>query len=123
MSTVQIKVEMPYDELLYTVEQLSLPDMERLLFQVMAWHAQRKAPSLHQDETKLLLKINQGLPVQLQMRFDILVDKRQGESLTDEEHAELLNLTHKIEIRNAQRVKYMADLARLRNMSLPSLSV
>ncbi len=35
MSTVQIKTELPFNELLKAVEQLSLPDLEQLMSQVM----------------------------------------------------------------------------------------
>jgi hypothetical protein len=121
MSTVQVKTELPFDQLLKAVEQLSLPDLERLMFQVIALQAQRKAPSLSKDETQLLLKINQGLPRDVQQRFDELVAKRQTETLTAEEHGELLRLTDQIEKSDARRVKYMAELAQLRGVSLTVL--
>lgn len=121
MSTVQVKTELPFDELLKAVEQLSLPDLEQLMFQVIALQAQQKAPSLSTNETKLLLKINQGLPVDIQQRFDELVAKRQAETLSAEEHQELLHLTDQIEKSDAQRMQYMVELARHRGTSLTIL--
>jgi hypothetical protein len=121
MSVVQVKTELPFDELLKAIEQLNLADLERLLSQVLALQAQRKAPNLSKTETELLLKINQGLPVHVQQRFDELVTKRQAETLTVEEHQELLRLTDQIEKSDARRVQYMAELARLRGLSLTAL--
>ncbi len=121
MSTVQVKTELPFDELLKAVEQLSLPDLEKLMSQVIALQAQRKAPSLSKDETELLLKINQGLPDDVQRRFDELVAKRQAETLTPDEHQELLHLIDQIEKSDAKRVQYLAELARLRGISLTTL--
>ena len=121
MSTIQVKTELPFDELLKAVEQLNLADLEQLLSQIIALQAQRKASSLSKTETELLLKINQGLPVKVQQRFDELVAKRQAETLTAEEHQELLQLTDQIEKADAQRVQDLAELARLRGLSLTAL--
>ena len=121
MSTVQVNTELPFDELLKAVEQLSLADLEQLMSQVIALQAQRKAPSLSLDETELLLKINQSLPVAVQQRLDDLVAKRQAETLSAEEHQELLALTDQIEKSDAQRIHYMVELARYRGTSLTKL--
>ncbi|MDM8518401.1 hypothetical protein QUF64_00025 [Anaerolineales bacterium HSG6] len=121
MSTLQIKTELPFDELLNAVEQLNLPDLEQLMSQIITLQARRKAPSLSKDESELLLKINQGLPLNIQNRFDELVAKRQAETLTPDEHQELLGLTNRIEKSDARRVGYMAKLAKLRGISLSAL--
>ena len=121
MSTVQVRTELPFDELLKAVQQLGLPDLEQLMSQLLALQAQRRDSSLPEVETELLLKINQGLPRDVQERFDELVVKRRGEVLTHDEHEELLRLTDQIERADARRAKYMAELARLRGISLRAL--
>ena len=121
MSTLQVKTELPFDELLKDVEQLNLPELEQLMSQVITLQARRKAPSLPKNESELLLRINQGLPLDVQKRFDELVAKRQAETLTQNEHQELLDLTDRIEKSDARRVEYMAKLANLRGISLPTL--
>jgi len=121
MSTLQVKTELPFDELLKAVEQLNLPDLEQLMSQVITLQARHKAPNLSKNESELLLKINQGLPQDVQQRFDELVSKRQAETLTPDEHQELLDLTDQIEKSDARRVEYMAQLANLRGISLPTL--
>jgi len=121
MSVVRIEAELPFDTLLKAVEQLSLPDLEKLMSQVISLQATRKAPCLSADETELMLKINQGLSSDMQTRFDELVVKRQAETLTQGEHQELLSLTDQIENADAERMKYLAKLAGIRGISLDVL--
>ena len=121
MPTVQVEAQLSFDELLKAVEQLSLPELEQFVLQVIALQARRKAPSLPQDEAKLLLKINQGVPPDIQKRYDELIAKRRAETLTPDEHSELLRLTDQVEETEAKRMEYMAELARLRKTSLTAL--
>lgn len=72
-------------------------------------------------ETRLLRKINQDLPSDLRQRYSDLIEKREAEALTPEEHTELLDLTDRVEQLEARRVKYLAKLARLRNATVTEL--
>jgi hypothetical protein len=121
MVTIQIKSQVSLDELLNGVAQLSLPELERFVLQVIALQAQRKSPNLRKDEAELLLKINQGLPFDTQKRYDELVAKRKAETMTPDEHQELLRLIEQIEKSDAERVKNLVDLAHLRGTSLTAL--
>ena len=118
MSAVQGKTVLAFDELLKAVEQLSPDNLEHLLKQVLALQAQHKAPCLPAAEADLLLKINRCLPSEAQKRFDCLVAKRQANTLTAEEYQELIYTTDEIEKCDAQRVQSLAELARLRGVSL-----
>jgi hypothetical protein len=69
-------------------------------------------------EAILLQKVNQSLPVATQQRFDDLNEKRRDETLTDEEHQELLALIEQIEENDVERVKDLGQLAQWRNVSL-----
>jgi hypothetical protein len=121
MPVVQVEAQLSLDELLKAVEQLSQPELGKFVSRVIALEAQRKAPSLPQAEAELLLKINQGVPSQVQKRYDTLVVQRQAETLTPDEHDELLRLTNQIEDLQARRMEYLAELARLRKTSLTAL--
>ena len=66
----------------------------------------------------MLLKINQGIPLDTQKHYNELLAKREAENLTNNEYRELLNLTEQIEKLQAQRIEYLAELARLRGISL-----
>ncbi len=66
MPTVRVEANLSCDDLLQAVEQLNLPELEQFTLQVIALQAQRKAPNLPKDEATLLLKINQGIPSDMQ---------------------------------------------------------
>jgi hypothetical protein len=69
-------------------------------------------------ESELLLKINQGIPPDLQRRYHELIARRRAESLSEDEYGELLRLTDQVEAIEVQRVEYLAELARLRKKLL-----
>ncbi len=72
-------------------------------------------------EAELLERINVGLLPESWERFHALIARRQAETLTPEELAELRALTEDIEEGNSRRMGYLAELARLRGVSLPRL--
>ncbi len=121
MPVVQVQAQLSTDELLKAVRQLSQPELEQFVSQTIAITAQRRAPSLPHTEAELLLEINRGVPPYVQKHYDELIVKRRGETLTPDEHNELLRLTHEVENVEAHRMKYLAELARLRRTSLTSL--
>lgn len=121
MSVVYIKPELHFDESLKVAGQLNAGELEQLMSQVISLRAKRKSPALSKKETELLLKINKELPVKTQKRFDELNQKRQAETLTPSEHKELLSLIERIEKSDSVRIGHMAELARIRGISLIDL--
>ncbi len=121
MPIVQVQAQLSMNELLSAVSQLSKADLERFMSQALALRAQRQAPSLPRGEAELLLKINQGIPPEVQSRYDVLIVKRQTETLSSDEYAELLRLTDLIENLEAQRMTHLAELAQLRQITLVNL--
>lgn len=121
MSVVEVQAQLPTDELLRAVDQLSQPELERFVDQILALRAHRRAPTVSPREAELLQMINQGVSIEIQERYDELIGKRKNETLTSEEHKELLQLTGEIERQDAKRVEYLAELARIRKTSLRDL--
>jgi hypothetical protein len=121
MPIVQVEARLSTDELLKAVGQLSKSELEQFASQIIALRAQRQAPSLPQTEAELLLKINQGVPPEVQKRYDELIAKRRAESLAPEEYDELLHLTDQTENLEARRMEYLTELAHLRHTSLAKL--
>lgn len=121
MPTVQVRAQISTEDLLQAAKQLSLAELERFVWQIIALQAHRKAPALPENESQLLLKINQGIPAEFQDRFDELIAKRNSESLTPDEHKELLRLTGQVETLDAKRMEYLSQLALIRQTSLKSL--
>ncbi|MBC8135664.1 MAG: hypothetical protein H8F28_07255 [Fibrella sp.] len=81
----------------------------------------RQLATLPDEEGDLLARINHGLPTDFWTRYHELVAKRQAQTLTDEEQAELILLSDRVEQKNAERAPYLIALARLRGVSLPEL--
>ncbi|MBI4671108.1 MAG: STAS/SEC14 domain-containing protein [Chloroflexi bacterium] len=121
MPVIQLEAQVPTDKLLSVVEQLSEPELEQFARDVSTIVARRKAPSLSQRESELLLKINQGVPSDVHQRYTELIAKRQDETLTEDEYAELLQLTNQVEEIDAERIRYLAELASLRGVTLIAL--
>jgi hypothetical protein len=121
MPTLKIEAQLSKNELLQAAEQLSSVELEQFVQEILALSAKRKAPSLSHNESDLLLKINQGVKGEIQQRYNLLVEKRQAETLTSEEYQELLDLTHKVEEHQVMRLKYLSQLARVRQISLSQL--
>jgi hypothetical protein len=121
MSSIKVEVQLSLEELLKAVEQLSIPELEQFVSSAIALQAKRRAINLPQPEAELLLKINQGIPADTQKYYNELIAKREAETLTPNEHKELLQLTEQIEQLQSKRIEYLADLARIRKVSLTEL--
>ncbi len=76
---------------------------------------------MSQAEAQFIVKINQGVPAEVQTRYDELIDKRRDEALSSEEYSELLRLTDQIEKMEAQRMLCLSELALYRKVSLAEL--
>jgi hypothetical protein len=108
-------------ELIAAVEKLGTAELNGFLSQVLALRARRLAPSLPAEQADLLLQINRSLPPELRSRIDELDARREAETLTPEEHAELIRLVACVETLEAQRVENLSRLAALRGVSLSTL--
>lgn len=108
-------------EILRTAPPLPADELQAWAEEVNALRAQQAAPHLTRDETALLLEINSGLPAELQERFEELVSRREAGTITDSELQELISLTERVEHSDAERLRALAELAELRQTTLPDL--
>lgn len=76
---------------------------------------------LTKAEAQLLQEINQGLPAATWQRYHELVGRRRDGTLTEPEYDELTRLTDEVELAHARRMEKLADLARLRHVSLDQI--
>jgi len=123
MTTLQVtsEINIEVEKVLDGIARLNTPELEDFLSEVSILLARRKAPSLSKREAELLQKINQGLPETVQKRYDELSEKLHLETITPEEHKELLKLVDTTELANAERIEYLLELAGLRKVSLNEL--
>jgi len=87
---VTSQIEIDLDEVLQGLARLGTKELEQFVDKVIALQAQRCAPSLPNDETELLQQINRGLPADIRQRYDALNAKLHDETITPQEHEELL---------------------------------
>ncbi|MGE0083883.1 MAG: hypothetical protein AB7S75_05630 [Desulfococcaceae bacterium] len=121
MPTVQLKAELSFDQIANAVKQLSLDELNRLFSHVISVRPLYENHRLSNTESELLMKINQGVPDIVQQRYNELIAGRNKRTLTEEEYSELLQLTDQMEMLDAKRLEYLAELAQIRNKPLPLL--
>lgn len=83
--------------------------------------ANQRGQTLSEQESKLLQRINQSLSPAEQAHMDLLIEKRQAETLTEPELAELIALGNRVEELQVERLSALIELAALRNVSLENL--
>ena len=69
------------------------------------------------SEARLLEKINQGWNAQEWQRYHALAGLRKEERLNESEYQELCDLTNERETAHANRLRFVLELAKLRNIS------
>lgn len=84
-------------------------------------HRQSRVKKLSKTEATLLQKINQSLSQISWVRYQELIARRQAETLTPTEQAELIALSDQIEEANVKRLEYVAELARLYKTTIPNI--
>lgn len=121
MPVVQLNAELSVDQLAYAVTQLPQAEFEEFLHTINRIHPLHEERRLSARESELLLNINQGIPPDLQRRYDELIEKRDARTLTAAEYEELLRLTDQVELLDAKRIECLLELARLRKQPLSLL--
>jgi hypothetical protein len=69
----------------------------------------------------LLLRVNEVFTPIDWKRYRELLAKRNAETISEAERMELTAISDQIETANARRIEYLAELARLRNTTVPAL--
>jgi hypothetical protein len=103
------------------VEHLDNSTLDIFIAQLQALRTNRSFSDKQKKEADLLQKINKTLTINQLQRFQILNQKRLEGNMEQSEQSELENFVEKIENLHVQRVKNLALLAQLRNVSLHKL--
>lgn len=122
MTTITVQPKLSLTTLLNSLKQLTSNELKEIMQQTALLRARRLAPSLPQQEAQLLFKINQGIiPAETRARCAELTKKSRQDNITNEEQDELMALVDEIEMLNAKRIEYLAQLAQLRQTTLSAL--
>ncbi|WP_035985237.1 hypothetical protein [Leptolyngbya sp. KIOST-1] len=79
------------------------------------------ATQLPTEKADLLQQINLGLSADMWDEYYALIDKRQTETLTADEHHRLIEISDQIEALNVDRIQALVQLAALRQQSLENV--
>jgi len=106
------------ENLLKAVVNLPKNEFERLI--ANAKKLRRTLPENQANkEIRLIKKVNESVLSDVErIRFNELIEKRRNENISEMELDELINLTEKGEELNVKRVKYLVEIANIRNKSL-----
>src|SRR5262245_7050057 len=108
-------------ELLKAVQQLDPEEFDSFLEQALALRRQSKPATLSARESRLMGRINRGIPDEVGGRYAELARTRKRRSLTADEHRELLDLTYEVETRDAERAAALVQLAKVRRVPVRTL--
>lgn len=122
MTIIHLQTQIPLKELLDSLQQLNIDELEQVARTTAILRAQQFAAHLPQAEAALLVQINQGvIPPDVRQRCAALTAKSRQVFLTPTEEAELAGLVDEIELLNAQRLALLSQLATLRQTSLTAV--
>lgn len=121
MTTLEIKSKIPLSDFLDSLKQLGADELGEVVATAVRLRANQRGQVLAEQESTLLQQINKGLSLAEQARIDLLIEKRQAETLTEPELAELIALSNRVEEIQVERLSALIELAALRNVSLESL--
>jgi len=120
MSTLQIEIDGQTAKRLRQISQREKRDLSDVAARLLtdAVRAVHLRPANAAVEAELLRQINTGWTAERWQRYHDLVAKRRAESLSPDEHRELITLTDEREIAHAQRLERLLELAQLRQTTL-----
>lgn len=122
MAKSQIQSDMDIQSFLLDATKLNVSELERITRELNALIVRKKTPQSDQRERRLIQLINQAaLNTEQRTRYAALSEKLQNASITEAEHQEFMALVELDEQLRNDRVKYLLELAQLRNIPLPKL--
>ena len=111
-------VEITNESLLQVVAQMPRREFARFLSEV-GWLRGKTPQPQAKEAVRLIQKVNETVLSEAeQKRFNELVEKRRAENIGVHELNELIVLINKSEELNVKRLKYLANLARIRHKTL-----
>ena len=113
---------MDTQNLLSNASQMPLNELEAFVHELNAVITRKKTTDKSSRDTILLDKINRTvLDKAKRERYQALIYTLEMETISDVEHTELLELVEQEEKIRVKRLKYLIELAQLRNITVPQL--
>jgi hypothetical protein len=116
-----LDAEITRKQLLEAVKAMTPEERRAFMTEVLSLQPGAAPASLTAKESDLLERINSGPRQEQWARFHELTERRREETITEAEQVELLKLIDVVEEFQAVRVEALAELSRLRGLSLAQL--
>jgi len=112
-------LESDTDRLVSIASQLPSERFEQFLCRVAAYRREAATPS--ERESQLLLKISDGLPPDIWRAYGELRARKERGELTPDDEDQIAVVVDRLENYMADRVRWLGELAGLRNQSVTDL--
>lgn len=109
---------MSQSEILDAVKRLPNRELEDFIRKILLFRAKERAGNLSDAELKTLKSIYRTFPAEKLARLKSLKKNLEAENLSEEEYEELSALSDSLEEFHARRMKKLAELSKLRGLSL-----
>ena len=116
-----IRQQSNFDSIIQSLSKLDLGELDQVMSNLLGLRRQKLPSVLSEFESSLLKKINKPIPSVIQKRYNSLLDKRDKNILSKDEYSELIELTNYTEQYGVQRLEYLVELSKLRNVTLEEL--
>ena len=121
MPVIDLKADLSSNDLLKVVEQFNSNELDNFIQNVLLIKAGRNNTQKSKRETQLLNIIHHHFTDVEQIRFNELIQKREGNTISEEELTELIEWTNYSEQIAAERAKALYELSLLRQVSVKKL--
>lgn len=120
-AVVKIDFDTNFEVLVEGVAKLNSLQLKILFDKVNNRIVEKKDLTPQQQEAYLLKQIKEKIPASLIQRYKKLYLKSQNGTINNNEHLEILQITNFIELRSAERIPLLEELAELKKMPLLDL--
>ena len=122
MSKIQVQTTIDTDALILGAANLQLSELERLVRELDAVIVRKKNLDKNLKERELIRQINQTvLDADQRVRYLMLAEKLENDSISADEHLEFVALTEMDEELRNERLKYLIELAQLTDVGVLEL--
>lgn len=121
MTTITLNLSPELEHRLRTEAVRQGVELNHYILNALQAPLQHTSATTQTTEAELLQQINVGFSTQTWEQYHSLISKRQAETLTPEEHNQLIQLSDRLEKLNVVRIQALIQLAALRSQPLTDL--
>ena len=121
MTTITLNLSPELEHHIRTEASRQGVEPDRYILNALQERLQPRLPTTQPTEADLLQQINIGFSAQTWEQYHALIAKRQAETLTPEEHKQLIQMSDRLEQLNVARIQALIQLATFRNQPLTDL--